>query len=414
MALLFKSGQFTKTITTPAPVSQAVTGVGFQPKAIIFNLSGSNGNDSFDNSHRMGFGIATASTSATICSSGQNAQATTSARHRHGAAGDCILIINLGGTIAAAAQLTSFDSDGFTLNWSDNNVTGFLINYIAIGGTDLTNAAVANWTMPTSTGNKAVTGVGFQPDLVLHFHSGIATTGNASLANGEIGLGAMGKNGNQWANHFLSLDNVATTDTQRTQLTDQTLAATDNSLAHSMKASYVSMDSDGFTTNFTTAPATAGKVDSLCLKGGSVKVGSFNKSTGAAPVSQSITGLGFSPKGFFVASDQLATFASPAAGALLGVGASDGTGEISSWIGDQNGVSPSKVRGRMSNTKIFSKTNNVDPTLEAEADITSLDTDGWTHNLSTNDAVATEFTYWAMGNTPASANTNRRTMGYGI
>jgi hypothetical protein len=47
--------------------------------------------------------------------------------------------------------------------------------------------------MPTATGNRAVTGVGFRPDLVMHAHGGAGLTGAppSTQQHAAQSLGAM-------------------------------------------------------------------------------------------------------------------------------------------------------------------------------------------------------------------------------
>lgn len=55
-----KVGSFTKSTNTSTPVSQAVTGVGFQPKALILWTAGApTSAATWTDSHRMSFGITT-------------------------------------------------------------------------------------------------------------------------------------------------------------------------------------------------------------------------------------------------------------------------------------------------------------------------------------------------------------------
>src|SRR5262249_47194519 len=79
-------------------------------------------------------------------------------------------------------------------------------------------------------------------------------------------------------------------DTQRGQQTDACLYGFGAGLVVSKKASFVSMDADGFTVNFTTADTNAGQVVSLALKGVAAKAGSFLKSTTVPPASAFVQG----------------------------------------------------------------------------------------------------------------------------
>ena len=182
--------------------------------------------------------------------------------------------------LLAEADLQSWDATNFTLNWTANNGPAYVVHFIAIGGPTV-SAKLVNWTMATATGNKSVTGVGFQPDVVLHAHLGqdFTAAAPASGTDAHFGLGVMDKSGGQWANAVLSVNGVPA-NTQRGQQTNGCLYDLDSALTVQKKASFVSMDADGFTVNFTNATsALAGQVISLALKGVPSKAGSFLKSS---------------------------------------------------------------------------------------------------------------------------------------
>ncbi len=203
--------------------------------------------------------------------------------------------------------------------------------------------------------------------------------------------------GDQWAFANWTVDSSGTSNTQRGQQTNAALYSFNNGLTVQKKASWVSMDADGFTINFTnTASNAAARVFSLALKGVNVKPGSFLKTTGAAPASQAITGVGFTPKLIMLASVQNTTQANPVAHSRFGLGASDGGTEGSSAVQDQNGAGVTIVDAIDKTSKIFVKVDNSTPAIDAEADLTSRGTDGFTLNWTTNDAVETEILYLAM------------------
>src|SRR6185295_16465380 len=164
------------------------------------------------------------------------------------------------------------------------------------------------------------------------------------------------------------------------------------------RASFVSMNSDGFTVNVTNATSTNdAQVISLALAGLNNKVGSFNKVTGAATATQAITGVNFKPALAMFTSVQDVTQANPQTQSRFGIGASDGVTAGSSAFESLNAAADANVAGVDKTTKAFMKMNNSTPSVEAEADLASFDVDGFTLSWTTNDAVATEILYVAMG-----------------
>lgn len=111
------------------------------------------------------------------------------------------------------------------------------------------NFKVGGFSVPGSTGNHAVTGVGFQPGLVLF------TASLSDEASASIGEGAMDAAGSQWA--------VSSRRTSGGQQLAQTgsycVWMVETTTAYIYAAQYVSMDADGFTINFTHANS-AGRV----------------------------------------------------------------------------------------------------------------------------------------------------------
>jgi hypothetical protein len=392
----FKVGSFTKS-TGAAPASQVIAhGLGSTPKAIIFWTDGQT-NETFNAaSYLYGFGMTDGATSKSVAAASLTGANTSNASTRM--ANKALTLVQWSEALVAEADLQSWDDTNFTLNWTTNNATAYIVHYIVIGGTDV-SARVVEWTMGTATGNRVVTGVGFQPSAVIHAHGTHTFTAAlpSSIAGAGFGLGAMDADGDQWATTFFTVDNSGNADTQRGQQTDGAIYAFNAGLTVQKKASWVSMNADGFTVNFTNAAsAAAARVLSLALKGVNVKPGSFLKSTGAAPASQTVTGVGFRPSAVLLSSFQDITRAAPVAHSRWGIGASDGTTEASSAMTDENGVGTTSVRAVDKTSKAFIVADNSTSTINAEANLTGLNSDGFTLNWTTNNATQTQVLYLAL------------------
>lgn len=115
----------------------------------------------------------------------------------------------------------------------------------------MTRAKVGTFTCPSSTGNNSVTGVGFTPKIVRF--TVVPTSG--STTNSLSNQGSMDAAGNQWAIANASRHGVSESDTSALDTT-KCLKSTSQSAGAAygvdIVAAYVSMDSDGFTMNFTT------------------------------------------------------------------------------------------------------------------------------------------------------------------
>jgi len=312
-----------------------------------------------------------------------------------------MLMISSSGTsaiVAAEASLPGWSASNFTLDWTTNDGQPSVVHYVVIGGPQVT-AKVVTWLAPTAPGMKTVSGIGFTPEAVLHFYPGWGydEAPDTNVTNAVIGLGAMDKTGAEWAIQAGSVHNVSPTVATRAQRTDSALYSyTDTGPAVTKDAKFVSMNADGFTLNFTTANSAASHIYSLALGGLKASVGTFNKATGTAPASQSVTS-GFQPGALLLASYQTTAQASGTSVATgsFGLGASDGTNEASSAVVADDNVATASVQGIDKTSKVFIKMNT--PPLDAEADLASFGPTGFTLNWTTSDPIASQICFLALG-----------------
>ena len=336
MTLSVKKGTFTKSTSTGVPVSQPVTGVGFQPKALWLwgtTVTASTIAEGYGWFYGFSDGTAHASVGTTSADAGTTAIAASLMRN------DAVATIMspTARTELARASVTSFDSDGFTLSWAVNNSTGYIIHYLAVGGTDITNAKVISTTAGvTGTGNKAYTGVGFQPEFA-NFLVG-AGSANVQAINTVTGtgqgwgawIGAALSTTKRWVFGVSTEDNAATADTFQYYQNDKCLCSYNFATgAVDMEADFISFDSDGLTVNYTDAPVSASQLIAfIAIKGGAWDVGEFagNNTTGNQTITMAAGGD--IPKGVMMFSKGDATTDSAAAGEAnncISIGGADGS-----------------------------------------------------------------------------------------
>ncbi len=385
-AASYKVGSFIKT----SGASQTVPhGLGVAPKAIMFWTEGKT-DENFGIGSLFAFGSTDGTTSASTATGSQDAAAPTYASNRF--ASKALTIVQGGGATLAEADLAAWDATGFTLNWTANNAIGYVIHFIAIGGSDV-SAKVVLWNAPTVAGNLAVNTVGFQPDVVIHsLTSQVASPSTG--AEGEFVLGvSAGTAANQWSNSIYS-SGASPSVTQRAQSNAASLYMVRNA-AILRQASFVSMNPTGFTLNHTAVDAAnAHQVFSLALKGMQVRVGAFNKALAAGVQTQAV---GIRSRLVLLSSVQNVSAAGSVTHARYGVGASDGTNEGSSAFQDQNGQTPSNVDGIDKTSKAFVKVNNSIPAISDEADMLGFSEDSFVLDWQNTDAVATQILYLALG-----------------
>ena len=410
MAASYKAG----TITSPTSTGNlGFTGIGFQPKVLLLffekQTAAGNGVD-----YLRGHGFATSSSSeraisAVFLDTGIGG-IVNMARAQSNA--NCLYAFNTTAVSASAflvADFVSFDADGFTLNFSTVQASGYLIEYVALGGADLTNVAIKDVQSPGSTGNVAYTGVGFQPDALITITNSDTSAGPGSSHNAgaRVGIGFVTAGASK-ATHSVGDDNSGKK-YARAQRTGVTMALDVVTPSLLFEATHVSMDSDGFTWNWNTVSANR-YTFVLCLKGGQYKVGVFNQATGTG--NQAVTGVGFTSLGTMLASVNAVATTSINTGAKHSLGAADSSSSrFALWLGATG--DPAVVDHTVDSSNVIRMLTEGTPTDVTTADYVSNDADGFTINNTTVDATSREVVYFSFGNSAVAA-TNRLLMMLGV
>ncbi len=397
----FKKGNFTKS-TAGAPVSQSITGLGFQPKAVIFFWTRQTAAETFNPEIQTGYGFATGpANERSIALTSQDGVVDGNVGRGQWQSSSIVLFSDATPTVAAQAELTSFDAGGFTMNWTLNEARADIIHFVALGGSDITNTTVGSFSKGPSTGPLGVTGVGFKPDFVM-FLSAHQTALDSTLEQGQLGLG-FASSPTERATVAVQLEEwgPSTGPSRNTwvrQRADRVLVEMGDDGVPSTEFDFVSFDPLGFTVNRIVNINVDRPVHYLALQGGKYKVGRFNKSVAVAPVDQPVTGVGLPPAGVLLASKNLVTNAAVEPEGRISFGAGDGTTEGATWWHDTN-TSTADANERTSTSKIAVHATSP-ATLNAEADLKSLDSNGFTLTWTTNNAVAHEMLYVAFGASP--------------
>lgn len=390
MAMSVKKGSFAANTSTG---NQAITGVGFQPKAIIFwgvqeTATGySTGGFHFH-------GCATSSTQRWCYAGGADDGAGTVVSGR-AMRSDCCIYTLANGTPTAdgLADFVSMDSDGFTVNWTDAPASAWIIHYLCLGGTDITNAKAGTISPGTGTGSKSTTDPGFQPEFLLMATA--ATTSNTLTAHDAFGIGMVTGTSAKGTMTFRDKDALATSDIVSAQVSSKMLrmitTATGTALASD--DDFTSFDATGFTYN--RAISINQPLFYLAIAGGDWKVGVETSKTSTG--TKATTGVGFKPAGLFAFSWGLAASASvDATQGKWSMGASDGTTEGFAWFESDDNNTATDVDDRTDTSKFIGMAAQPS-TTQAEADVSSFDSDGFTLDWTTADAAAREFVYVAIG-----------------
>lgn len=400
------------TLVAPlATGNQDTTGLPFQPKAVLFWCSCQTAGAADTDVSMSCFGAATASTAQWAIGNAENGAASSNAGRA--VRTDSCVLMPLNGNFATdgAASFVQFLATGFRLNWFDVPATANLVvHYLALGGSDLTNAkAEAHTIVRTTAGTEAHTGTGFQPDLVLFASAGVPNA--TSIIDATFCLGAARSPTQRWAQSFFENDAAASMQCWMWRSVTKCLVVPDATDVVDGIADISSLDADGHTLNWTDPVSTASSrvYYTLSLKGGQYAVGTDSSPNATGNQTETV---GFAPTGVFYGwlprELALDTPGTPAGDSGFGVGAVDSSlneGHISISETDGDAVSQS-WRGHDTATSIKArKGTRAAKGVTAAADTTALGATSFTLNWTTVDAtVNIPFNWIAFGNAAAGGD----------
>jgi 6-phosphogluconolactonase (cycloisomerase 2 family) len=394
-----KVGSFAKITTTG---TQTITGLGFQPKAIIFYWSRNTANATAAVPRSQGVGF-TDCTNQRAVAIAEDDNANTSNAGRYRTESNVIVILSNGNpTVGSRATFTSCNADGFTINWAVSEARADIINYIAIGGPDVTNVKAGTFTLAAATGIQNITGVGFQPDFAM-FLWGFTENVDTASAGLEMGMGFADYGNNQGSILNCVQDNQANNSTKYSQQrTDNVILLSSLTCAQDALAAFNGFTADGFRLNVSDAPAAATPIFYLAIKGGSHAVGNFLQPTATGV--QTISGTGFQPNLVVLFSRNQAAGTTLTAPSTFSIGAANATTSRAGVWGQSRNVDPSNAAVYTDNTKIIimrtlSGTGGTG-TINAQADFAGFTSDGFQLNWTTVDTTQRQIIYWAFGPSP--------------
>lgn len=232
---------------------------------------------------------------------------------------------------------------------------------------------------PTSAGSFSVTDVGFKPSIVFFFGGAKEDPeGGGAATDANIWLGVANRALEQWVSTINCITGANPTDATSDFSTTSCILTHTTASAVLFQASIVSIDNNGFTLNFTTAPATSRRIYYLAVqaKDAQFKIGTFTNA--AATGNQSFTGVGFQPEHIFVS-----TGASEGTSKCFQLGYATTFGRFTHAINLRDGsgtnLGAATVR-RISQFVTYVQT--AGPREAISGGLISLDADGFTVNFS--------------------------------
>jgi hypothetical protein len=171
-----------------------------------------------------------------------------------------VMGLNTSGGLDWGGEFGSFDSSGFTVTTRNAGANSTSLMYLALGLAGTEAGYVGTVNTPTSTGNDGQTGPGFTPQAVLQIGThmeAIDTAYNSSPLAGALAAAAFDAS-NEYMTSVNDEDAAATINTQC--LSDNTAVELPNDDGTAgLTASFVSMDANGYTLNYSAVTANAKK-----------------------------------------------------------------------------------------------------------------------------------------------------------
>lgn len=250
--------------------NQAITGLGFQPKATIFGMGNVySATETTSGSNFYSIGWATSSTSqAVIYAAG--ADTPSPSPIKSGSKSNAIVVWSSTVGPNDVLSFVSNDANGFTTNWTSwSALSAYEIGYLALGGS--INAAATTITEPAATGSQSVTSYSFQPTgtLFMTMFGTAATTPSPFIISGErIGFGGASDSTHQASSTWYMPDGTATTTSAiTTSSTTDALIVSSTTSGTAATMSLTSNDATGFTVNWSQIDSNSDIVFALSVGG---------------------------------------------------------------------------------------------------------------------------------------------------
>ena len=402
------------TLSVPTTTgNQDVTGLPFQPKAVIFRCAclGS-GTPADTDVYLACFGAATSSSQQWSIGIAENGAASSNAGRRAVTNACITLLANGTPAVDAIATFVQFNADGFRVNWTDAAASaGMVVEFTALGGADLTNVFAGSHTIVRNTaGTEATTGVGFTPDFLMFASEGVP---GAAVVDAILSVGFARRTPTVQQNAMFLFENDAagTMDAAVYRSTTKCIGLPDATAVLEAEAQMSSFDASGFTLNWTNPVTTASSrvFYYLALKGGQYATGSDTSPTTTG--NRSVT-VGFEPRGVLLTWINRALSAggiSTASGdAGFGIGGVDNglrQGFAAVNQTDGNAASQSwRAQGTTRAIRMLKGIRTAKATrAQAQADSGAFTSTAFQLNWTTVDAAAYEYHYAVFGNTAAVA-----------
>lgn len=381
MALSVKAGHF----NTGAVIGNvAITGLGFQPTAIVFLGLGS-GAVNTDNTRQYG-GIGFASSSGNQSAMGLFSQGGVPTSNTKSMVSGSSIYLGLDtGGLRQRVSLVSMDADGFTVSTQFSGEDHF-VSFLAFGGVQAKAGLLG---LTAGVGSNSISGVGGVPDVVFLASAGQQGADN-ELLDGNTSFWGVYDGTNSYQASWYRQDNVGRLQNRggNEQFTYPILMQDFDGTTQC--SAEIEMTATGFKANKVVAPTGTQLIPYIAIKGVKTYLNSFLADE-AFLATKAITGVGFQPEGSLFMTDYLnGPITSGAFGNRFYIGyqagtPAEGTGGpqrnayCHSWSGADEFASPSEIedRSRMDASGLAMNIMNTTEKVE-HFNVDSFDVDGFT------------------------------------
>jgi hypothetical protein len=296
--MYFDHGEITWLAAHTVGTTYTVSGLSYKPKAILFFAPGINsfGAGAQDLHGVMGFATTT-SNRGCACTFSQNAAGTSVCANI--VSTDSIYRVASGN---GALDINAFNSDGFQLIVDTQSSAIHVVQWMAFGGADITDAEVFTIAEPaTATTVKTTLTGAFKPNVVILAFSKPTALDTVTSNDAALSIGFM--TSTSASNNICVMGNSDTgsasmdTDGYGIAAECAALIADGGAAVCNMRAVLSSFDTDGFTLNFLERAVTNRRGVGIAIKGGQWQASSYTINTTTVGNTTTVSGLSFRPIG---------------------------------------------------------------------------------------------------------------------
>jgi hypothetical protein len=416
MELNFAHGSVQWLTTQALNATIAVTGLGFTPKALRFYWVGLQSNSPTNGvsgavNERRGVGFAVSAASRRCV--GTFAEDNNNAASNDGsvAADNSVCItVDGAGTVDGRLDVSSFDTDGFTLIVDDVTPANITVFYEAWGGQDITSAVVGDIAEPAATGTQNYTVAGFTSDGLNQcvMFAGVQSVNAVNTGQGQdsglcVGFATSTSTTNNVVVVGNADDNSGTGDTDGYCIQGECLAqiviAGGNPNA---RATLSAWGTDLFTLNWLARATTNRRNIFLAIKGGSWQASSYTIAGNTLNSTTTVSELPFNLKGISLIGRMTAqsTAGTSTAQDRISFGSAiSTTSRNSAGVLDNNNADPSEIGTIVRYDSVLSFPTAVGA-VQATYNINAFNLNSFQIIVDTAGGVASEFHgYLSFGDT---------------